>query len=59
MDTFNVTTFFNLSGGLTQLQGETTPIPLVVRGLFLKDPNSGTPTFYAGLVADPPTPSSN
>jgi len=59
VDTFNVTTFFNLSGGLTQLQGETTPIPLVVRGLFLKDPNSGTPTFYAGLVADPPTPSSN
>jgi len=58
VDTFNGTVFFNLTG-LSQLQSETTAIPLVVRGLFLKDPTTGNPTFYAGLVADPPTPAGN
>ena len=58
VDTFNVTVFWNLNG-LSQLQSETTNIPLVVRGLFLKDPTTGNPTFYAGLVADPPQPTSH
>jgi hypothetical protein len=53
IDTFNGTLFFNLSG-LSQLQSETTAIPIEARGLFLKDPTSGNPTFYAGLVATPP-----
>lgn len=55
VDTFNGTVFFDLTG-LNQLQTTTTDIPLVVRGLFLKDPTSGNPTFYAGFVADPPQP---
>jgi len=53
VNTFNGTIFFNLTG-LGQLQTTTTAIPLVARGLFLKDPVSGTPQFYAGLVAAPP-----
>jgi len=52
VNTFNGTFFFNLTG-LSQLQSETTAIPLVTRGLLLKDPISGTTQFYAGLVADP------
>jgi hypothetical protein len=32
----------------------TTPLPVIVRGLFLKNPISGNPEFYSGLVADPP-----
>ncbi|MGO9084133.1 MAG: DUF4382 domain-containing protein [Candidatus Sulfotelmatobacter sp.] len=57
VDTFNGTVFFDLTG-LNQLQTTSTDIPLVVRGLFLKDPTSGNPTFYAGFVADPPQPAS-
>ena len=53
VNTFNSTFFFNLTG-LGQLQTTTTAIPIVGRGLFLKDPVSGTPQFYAGLVATPP-----
>jgi hypothetical protein len=53
VDTFNLTLFWNLNG-LSQLQSTSTAIPLVARGLFLKDPSTGTPTFYAGFVADPP-----
>jgi len=58
VDTFNGTVFFNLSG-LSQLQGETTSVPIVARGLLLKDPTTGNPTFYAGFVADPPQPTGN
>ncbi len=57
INTFNLTTFFNLSG-LSQLQTTTTDIPLVSRGLLLQT-TSGTPQFYAGWVADPPQPTSN
>ena len=53
VNTFNVTYFYQLTG-LNQLQTTTTAIPLVTRGLLLKDPVSGTPEVYAGLVADPP-----
>jgi hypothetical protein len=53
VNTFNGTIFFNLSG-LSQLQTATTAIPLVTRGLLLKNPTSGTTEFYAGFVADPP-----
>ncbi len=52
VNTFNGTFFFNLTG-LGQLQTTSTAIPLVTRGLLLKDPVSGTPQFYAGLVAAP------
>ena len=52
VNTFNGTLFFNLTG-LGQLQTTSTAIPLVTRGLLLKDPVSGTPEFYAGLVAAP------
>jgi hypothetical protein len=52
VDTFNATVFWNLSG-LSQLQTETTAIPIIARGLFLKNPSTGNPTFYAGFVADP------
>jgi len=52
VNTFNGTLFFNLTG-LGQLQTTTTAIPLVTRGLLLKDPVSGTPEFYAGLAAAP------
>ncbi|MGA2855462.1 MAG: DUF4382 domain-containing protein [Candidatus Sulfotelmatobacter sp.] len=53
VDTFNATVFINLTG-LSQLQSETTAIPIEARGLFLKDPTTGNPTFYAGLVSTPP-----
>lgn len=53
VNTFNGTVFFNLTG-LSQLESTSTAIPLVTRGLLLKDPVSGNPEFYAGLVADPP-----
>ena len=53
VNTYNLTFFINLTG-LSQLQSETTAIPLVTRGLLLKDPVSGTTQFYAGVVADPP-----
>jgi hypothetical protein len=52
VNTFNFTYFFNLTG-LNQLQSTSTAIPLVTRGLLLKDPVSGKPQVYAGLVADP------
>ena len=55
VNTFNFTLFFNLTG-LGQLQTTTTATPLVMRGLLLKSPVSGTPEFYAGWVADPPQP---
>jgi Domain of unknown function (DUF5666) len=54
VNTFNFTYFFNLNG-LSQLQNTSTAIPLVARGLLLKDPLTATPEFYAGLVADPPS----
>jgi hypothetical protein len=53
VNTFNVTGFFNLTG-LNQLQTTTTVIPVVARGLLLKDPVSGNPEVYAGWVATPP-----
>lgn len=53
VNTFNLTYFYDLSG-LNQLQTTTTAIPLVTRGLLLKDPVSGNPEVYAGWVADPP-----
>jgi Domain of unknown function (DUF4382) len=53
INTGNITVFFELDG-LSALSADTTAVPLVVRGLFLKDPTSGNPEFYAGLVADPP-----
>jgi hypothetical protein len=58
VDTFNGTAFFNLTG-LSQLESETTAIPIEARGLFLKDPTSGNPTFYAGWVATTPQATSN
>ncbi|MGA2100449.1 MAG: DUF4382 domain-containing protein [Candidatus Sulfotelmatobacter sp.] len=54
VNTFSGTAFFNLSG-LSQLQTTTTAIPVVARGLLLKDPVSGTPEVYAGWVATPPS----
>jgi hypothetical protein len=53
VNTFNFTYFYNLTG-LNQLQSTSTAIPLVTRGLLLKDPVSGKPQVYAGLVANPP-----
>ncbi len=53
VNTYNVTFFYHLTG-LNQLQSTTTAIPLVTRGLLLKDPSTGVPEVYAGLVADPP-----
>jgi hypothetical protein len=53
VNTFNGTVFDNLTG-LNALQSTTTAVPLVTRGLLLKDPVSGNPEVYAGLVADPP-----
>ena len=50
--TGNDTVFFNLSG-LNALAGDTTAVPLITRGLFLKNPSTGTPAFYAGWVASP------
>jgi len=52
VNTYNLTYFYALSG-LNQLQSASTAIPLVTRGLLLKDSN-GVPEVYAGLVADPP-----
>jgi hypothetical protein len=51
--TNNNTVFFNLSG-LSALADDTTAVPLIVRGLFLKDPSTGNPAFFAGFVAGPP-----
>jgi hypothetical protein len=53
VNTFNLTYFYDLNG-LGQLQTTTTAIPVVTRGLFLKDPVSGNPEMYAGIVSDPP-----
>jgi len=54
VNTFSGTEFFNLSG-LSQLESTSTAIPLVARGLLLKDPVSGTPEMYVGWVAAPPS----
>jgi len=54
VNTYPLTFFFDLNG-LSQLQSTTTPIPLIAGGLLLKDPVSGTPEVYAGVVADPPS----
>jgi hypothetical protein len=54
VNTFSGTAFFNLSG-LNQLQTTSTAIPLVARGLLLKDPVSGNPEMYVGWVATPPS----
>jgi Domain of unknown function (DUF5666) len=51
--TGNDTVFFDLNG-LTALSGDTTAVPLITRGLLLKDPNTGNPAIFAGFVADPP-----
>jgi hypothetical protein len=53
VNTGNLTFFFDLNG-LSALSADTTPVPVIARGLFLKDPISGNPEFFAGLVADPP-----
>lgn len=53
VNTGNLTYFYDLNG-LSALAADTTPVPIVARGLFLKDPISGNPEFFAGLVADPP-----
>ncbi len=58
VNTFNFTYFYDLTG-LNQLQTTSTQIPLITHGLLLKDPIGGNIEFYAGLVADPPQPSSN
>lgn len=54
VNTFNFTKFEDGLTGLGQLQTTTTDVPMIMRGLFLKDPNTGTPEVYAGVVADPP-----
>jgi hypothetical protein len=51
--TGNYTLFFNLNG-LNALEGDSTSVPLITHGLFLKDPATGTPAFYAGFVTQPP-----
>ncbi len=51
--TGNDTVFFDLDG-LSVLSGNTTAVPLITRGLLLKDPNTGNPAIFAGFVADPP-----
>ena len=53
VNTFGFTFFYDLTG-LDQLAATGTNIPLVTRGLLLKNPVSGTPEMYAGFVADPP-----
>jgi hypothetical protein len=53
VNTFNFTYFYNLNG-LGQLQTTNTALPLVTGGLFLKDPISGNPELYVGVVTDPP-----
>jgi hypothetical protein len=52
VNTFNFTGFFNLTG-LNQLQTTSSAIPIVTRGLLLKDPVSGTPQMFVGWVATP------
>jgi hypothetical protein len=52
VNTYNLTYFNNLTG-LGQLQTTTTAIPLVARGLLLKDPISGNPEVFAGFVSEP------
>ncbi len=52
VNTFNLTFFYNLNG-LSQLNNTSSAIPLVTRGLLLKDQVSGDPEMYAGFVADP------
>jgi len=59
VNTYNNLTYFYDLTGLNQLQTTTTQIPLITRGLLLQNPTSGTPQFYAGLVADPPQPTGN
>lgn len=54
VNTGNDTLFFNLTG-LNALAGDTTAVPLITHGLFLKDPSTGNPEFFAGFVASPPT----
>lgn len=54
VNTFNFTNFADGLTGLDQLQTTTTDIPLIMRGLFLKNPATGVPQVYAGKVADPP-----
>jgi hypothetical protein len=53
VNTSNDTLFLSLTG-LNALAGDTTPVPLIAHGLFLKDPNSGNPESFAGFVASPP-----
>lgn len=54
VNTFNLTYFFDLSG-LSQLESDSSAVPIITRGLLLKDPVSGNPEVYAGWVADPPS----
>ncbi|MFZ0733816.1 MAG: DUF5666 domain-containing protein [Candidatus Sulfotelmatobacter sp.] len=54
VNTYNFTGFFNLSG-LGQLQTTSSAIPVVARGLLLKDQVSGNPEMYAGWVATTPS----
>lgn len=53
INTFGFTFFYNLDG-LDQLAATGTNIPLVTRGLLLKNPVNATPEMYAGFVSDPP-----
>ena len=55
VNTFTFTDFTDGLTGLDQLQTTTTGVPLIMRGLFLKNPGTGVPQVYAGVVADPPT----
>ncbi len=52
VNTYNLTYFHNLTG-LGQLQSTATAVPVVARGLLLKDPVSGNPEVYAGMVSEP------
>jgi len=54
VNTGSDTLFFNLTG-LNALAGDSSAVPLITRGLFLKDPSSGNPEFFAGFVASPPS----
>jgi hypothetical protein len=51
--TGNDSLFFNFSG-LAALEADTTAVPVITRGLFLKDPVTGNASIFAGLVAEPP-----
>jgi len=53
VNTFNFTGFYNLTG-LGQLQTTSGTIPVVARGLLLKNQVSGNPEMYAGWVATTP-----